>query len=174
MLFREWKLSRSRKEGLHVVKRRQDIIAGIILLFVSIAIFISSGYIPRMVVTTLGPDFMPKLIATGMAGLSCLLIVFGYKRGSSAKSAVRQDGTFIKRHIDLITIGFLVFYALCISFLGFLIATSIYLFLQISLMGIMRKLKPIITAIVSIASSAIIYFIFTRYLSVMLPAGILG
>jgi putative tricarboxylic transport membrane protein len=159
------------------MKKYQDIISGITLLIVAVGIFISSGYIPRIIVTTLGPDFMPKLVAAGMGILSCLLILTGYRQRkySGESSANRENKTaFIKRHIDLLTIGLLIFYAACMAFAGFLVSTSLYLFLHISFMGIMKKPRPMIVVLVSIGSSLVIYIIFTRFLYVMLPAGILG
>ena len=140
-----------------MTKKNEDIIAGVILFVVSVIVFIFSNRIPRMVVTTVGPDFMPKLVALGMAIFSCLLI---FKSLQIPTMSSEQNGErvheynsfadFLRTHIDLVTIALLFLYAIGIATLGFLISTIIYLVVHINLMGMNKKQNLVVSLVVSI------------------------
>jgi hypothetical protein len=130
---------------------------------------------------------MPKLVAIGMGIFSCLLILKNVRvphkqtqdaeAEEGASSIDKPDRRFkqiIQKHIDLITICLLLIYAAGIAVIGFLIATSIYLFCQISLMRMNKKSNIPLVAAVSIGISVIVYMLFTKVLYVMLPQGPLG
>ena len=163
-----------------MTKKFEDIIAGILLLIVSIVVFVFSNKIPRLVITTIGPAFMPKLVAIGMGVFSCLLIVKSLQIPTVAqKNEKRQVGQtslldFVRLHIDLVTIALLFLYAIGIAVLGFLVSTIIYLFLHINLMGINKKQNLLVALVVSISISVGVYMLFSKVLYVMLPSGILG
>lgn len=164
-----------------MTKKNEDIIAGVILLVVSVIVFIFSNRIPRMVVTTVGPDFMPKLVALGMAIFSCLLI---FKSLQIPTMSSEQNGErvheynsfadFLRTHIDLVTIALLFLYAIGIATLGFLISTIIYLVVHINLMGMNKKQNLVVSLVVSIGIAFGVYLLFTKVLYVMLPSGFLG
>lgn len=72
----------------------------------------------------------------------------------------------------------LVCYALLIDKIGFIILTTIYLFLQILLLlpkDLLKVKKYIfITAVVSIIVPLSLYFLFYKVFGIFLPMGILG
>ena len=76
----------------------------------------------------------------------------------------------------LLTVGCLAVFAGLINPLGFLIASFIYMFLQVLVLTKKeeRKKKLIRIIVFSLIFSAAAYFIFTKGLGLMLPTGILG
>lgn len=163
-----------------MTKKIEDLIAGVILFLVSVIVFIFSNRIPRLVVTTVGPDFMPKLVAVGMGVFSILLIVKSVQT-PAAETDKKQKETvptsllgFIRQHIDLVTIALLFIYAIGIATVGFLLATCVYLFVHINLMSLNTKQNRIVALFASMVISVGVYLLFTRVLFVMLPSGILG
>lgn len=163
-----------------MTKKIEDLIAGVILFLVSVIVFIFSNRIPRLVVTTVGPDFMPKLVAVGMGVFSILLIVKSVQTPAAATDKKQKETVptsllgFIRQHIDLVTIALLFIYAIGIATVGFLLATCVYLFVHINLMGLNTKQNRIVALFASMVISVGVYLLFTRVLFVMLPSGILG
>jgi len=167
------------------MKRYKDLISGVIVVVFSIAIYISSNGIQRMVSTSIGPDFMPKLAAVLMGILGVILTIQGALSAVKAPAEITAaDAAAAKRHIsfielfknnlDIATLVLLTLYSLVIGWLGFLISTSVYIFLQIMLMSINKKKKYIVFIAISVIFTCVIYFLFTKVLYVMLPVGILG
>jgi hypothetical protein len=155
-----------------------DIISGTILLIISLIIFIFANKIPRLVVTSIGPGFMPKFVAIIMGGLSILLIIKGILEKSviveNEKIPTHQNENILVKYIDFITVALLFAYAIGIAKLGFILATILYLVIHISIMGFKERQNIIITILIAIVFAVGIYFLFTKVLYVMLPAGILG
>jgi hypothetical protein len=65
-------------------------------------------------------------------------------------------------------------YALLITKVGFLITTTVYLFIQINILSPKQSRKHLMFAIISVVASVVIYYIFVKVFNLMLPAGILG
>ena len=168
------------------MKRYNDLVAGLLVVVISFAMYLFSDSIKRMVVTTIGPDFMPKLIAVIMGILGLILTVQGIivlkskpgntvpDTGSSVEKSRNGFVALFKNNLDIVTLLLLVLYAVGISLLGFIISTTTYIFLQIILMTINKRKNYIVFVTISIAFSCVIYFVFTKFLYVMLPAGLLG
>lgn len=167
------------------MKRYCDLAAGLIVVAASIAIYIFSDNIQRMVVTSIGPNFMPKLVAMIMGVLGIILVLQGIHVVTRCPAGTTKTGdvgneqstnivNLFKSNLDTVTLALLVLYALSIGKMGFLIATSIYMFLQILLMHLNSKRNYLLFGAISVAFTSCIYFIFTKLLYVMLPAGLLG
>lgn len=167
-----------------------DLITGTFLLALSIVMFIATFNIEALTDSRVGADFMPKIIAVLIAIMSIPVIVNGFKREkvieSDGKSAVSDDSEVSvseakeetdneKSYISLVlTIILLFVYLFLIPIIGFLIATSAYLIIQMLLFSEWTIRNAIRYAIISIVTSTIVYFVFRNAFYVMLPAGILG
>lgn len=167
-----------------------DLITGTILLALSIVMFVATFNIEALTDSRVGADFMPKIIAILIAIMSIPVIVNGFKGKkivkSDEKSAVSDDGEASiseakedtgneTSYISLVlTIILLFVYLFLIPIIGFLIATSAYLIVQMLLFSEWTIRNTIRYAVISIVTSAIVYFVFRNAFYVMLPAGILG
>lgn len=113
----------------------------------------------------LGPGFFPILLGILLIGLSALQL-FNTRKEKAVATAFLTESTKRVLFACLIIIG----YMAGIAILGFLISTPLFLF------GIMwffsvRKWSTLLIS--SIATTAVLYFVFLKFLSVSLPAGIL-
>lgn len=113
----------------------------------------------------LGPGFFPILLGILLIGLSALQL-FNTRKEKAVATAFLTESTKRVLFACLIIIG----YMAGIAILGFLISTPLFLF------GIMwffsvRKWSTLLVS--SMATTAVLYFVFLKFLSVSLPAGIL-
>lgn len=76
----------------------------------------------------------------------------------------------------VLTLASLILFTVLLDFLGFILSAFIYMVLQTTILTkkAVRVKKLPVTIIFSLAFSVVVYFLFTKGLSLMLPAGILG
>lgn len=167
------------------MRKYTNLLAGTVTLIVSIVIYVASNGIKRMVVTSIGPDFMPKIVAVMMGILSIVLIIQELQKLKRNKQQVENSSEnkclksfniikFAKANLDIVTLVLIILYAVAMPILGFLISTVVYLFIQMLIMSQNRKINYLAISIISVVFSTVIYFVFTKVLFVMLPSGILG
>lgn len=115
--------------------------------------------------------------------LGALLLVFGLIRFyTSIKSLVKvnfdnpvkeSDEAGSRIHV-ILTLVLMLAYALTMKRLGFLISTTVYMFLQSMILFPKKKMNFIIAIAVSLIFSISVYLVFVRVFSLVLPQGILG
>jgi putative tricarboxylic transport membrane protein len=144
---------------------------GFFMLLAGIVLFVSAQTIKAGAEMGRGADFLPKLISGGMGICGVAVIIlegFVRKTGKDVSApAPRQTINF------LYTFFLLLFYVLLLSTIGFLIMTTLYIFLQSWIITPKQKRKPVKLALIAVISSVAIYGTFVFGLSLMLPAGIL-
>lgn len=113
----------------------------------------------------LGPGFFPILLGILLIGLSALQL-FNTRKEKAVATAFLTESTKRVLFACLIIIG----YMAGIAILGFLISTPLFLF---GIMGFFSVRKWSTLLISSIATTTVLYFVFLKFLSVSLPAGIL-
>ena len=152
-------------------KYRELVIPSIGIIYAA-ALFISSFSMRSLAIASIGPSFIPRIVAIGIFACSSFLI------GNSLlkKEEVEEKRSEEKRkYVDLFTLIFLFIYIALLKPLGFLLATALYLFLQISLPYGKPKLKNYLTFdLISIIISFTIYAVFVLGFKLNLPRGILG
>lgn len=113
----------------------------------------------------LGPGFFPILLGILLIGLSALQL-FNTRKEKAVATAFLTESTKRVLLACLIIIG----YMAGIAILGFLISTPLFLF---GIMWFFSVRKWSTLFISSIATTAVLYFVFLKFLSVSLPTGIL-
>ena len=126
---------------------------------------------PGMIV---GPGFVPRIVALLLFGIGTGLLIQGIrnlrrKAGEDRTSAARGNS-------QAVIISFLLFtvYILLLERIGFIIMTTAYLFLQMSLLAPKGHLKPFLFLIISVVTSVSAFYLFVDFFRIMGPAGILG
>ena len=157
--------------------------AGLFCIVLGIAVVIKAANFQLLGLTELGADFVPQLVGTLMAFLGAALTVQSAiklrNEGASffrEKSEAGISGEARKRTVNvLLCCVLLLAYAFSISTLGFILASILYMFLQMLLLTPKRpSIKRIILfAAVSIASPYIISDLFFRLFRLILPSGLL-
>ena len=137
-----------------------------VFLFVVSVLGISMSFISHKdfnVEWKLSPYLFPLIISFFLLILSISIIMQGLKDESEKKEKSKID---IK---SLLIFGLVcILYLLVFNFLGFVLSTIILLVLLMMLLGERRWWFILV---VSVISSLVIYLLFAKYLSVMLPKG---
>lgn len=156
-----------------MVKKYGDLMAGVFVAAFSIMILIASGFIRQTNANGVGAEFVPRVVATAMLGLSILLIIRGVntvrKYGPIQEEAVKPA-----YGVMLISLIMMIIYVALLSSVGFIITTAVYLFLQITLVSKKEEINYIKFAIISVLSAIIIFLVFVHVFGIMVPSGILG
>jgi hypothetical protein len=118
----------------------------------------------------IGPEFYPRIVIGVTAALAGLLIVadlLGRRRGAPARPAARPN-------YALVASTFAVFgvYVAALPYLGFRIATVLYVAAAAALLARPRNAGGWAKVfVIALVTAAVTYFVFERYLSVLLPRG---
>lgn len=150
--------------------KTRDIICSIIFLITGAFLFQQSLGIVPIMEKDLGSGFMPKVIAVSLmiTALLKLLLTFVKKITNSDKKEETDNLG------GLLTIGALLLYVLTFEVIGFILSTTIYLFLQITILSNEKNRKLVLFAIISVGVSVAIYTLFVYVINRPLPVGMLG
>ena len=148
--------------------RKANIIISLILLgFASFYAYLIANLPARDLPNTLGAAFVPWVLAGILTGLSLTLLVgsiLARNKGRSVSLPARE----------LLGIAFLLILIICyiklMAFLGFLLASIVFLFILTRLAG---GRKPLEMIIFSVTTATLVYLLFHKFFQVQLPAGIL-
>jgi putative tricarboxylic transport membrane protein len=155
---------------------REEKIASIVIAAFSIVYFVTAFFIPvPPLKQQLGPSAFPKAIGLAMLVLSGIY-VFQQLRGGvkedEERAAIIGAEEKIQGNVNLKRIGFvvvlMVFYAFVFERLGYAIST--FLVFMAGVLYLDRR-HLVRDGIIAVISSFILYFIFTIFLRVQLPAG---
>lgn len=168
-------------------KLSKDVYASVFLMAVSIVMYVATYNIKALTVSKIGADFMPKLVAIAIFILSLVLLINSVKQLKKSKDSNQNELEADKdedeqegenRRISplsvIITIILLIAYISLLKSIGFLIMTTVYLFLQMYLLADKRERRVPLFFGISVISSVAVYVCFKSVFHLMLPAGILG
>ena len=141
-----------------MVIRKGDLLLSIVLAALSIFVFAESSTFPREAAT------FPQISSGFLFVLAALLMASSLKGTKPEPDAAGSKG-FKYANACFLVAG-LVAYALLLQFLGYIITTSALVFYTIFIMGYRGKKGLIVTTIVSVTLS---YLIFHLLLDVPLP-----
>jgi putative tricarboxylic transport membrane protein len=124
----------------------------------------------------IGPGFYPRIVI-GVTAFFAVLVVIGdvlARRGGGGVAGKTPRATAEGANYTLVVASFAVFgaYVLALPGLGFRIATFLYVAAAAALLA--RPLGPkrwIAILVLALLTAAITYFVFERYLLVLLPRG---
>lgn len=168
-----------------MVQTKTDFITGGVVAVVAVIMFAMTFSFKEFAGATVGVgvEFMPRVIAVLMFITAGAIFINAIRnRGKQLKVVdgetgleVEEEDTNSKNYKKLAkSLGIMIVYALLTQFIGFLLASILYLITQMFILSDSNKKKLILFGIVSIAISVIVYFIFRNVFYVMLPQGILG
>ena len=161
---------------------REERIASIVLIVGSLAYLTGAFFIPMPALKQqLGPDGFPKAIGLGLLILSGVYAFQQFRGGLTAKEKEQEieeraaiigaEGK-IEGKADLKTMGFMLavmlLYALLFEYLGYAIAT--FLAFMAGILYLDRR-HLVRDAIIAVIASFVLYYIFSAWLRVQLPAG---
>ena len=148
------------------MKKVNIVIAVILILFGLFYAYLTINLPDRNLPNTLGSSFMPWLLVSCLFGLSLLLLLQTIIKGSAETCDYQisiKEGAGIF-WLSIIVIG----YIYSLDFIGFLLATPVFLAILMLLTGA-RSWKQI--AVTSTAVTIGIYLFFQKVFQIILPAG---
>ena len=154
----------------------RDGIAGLVCLALSLALLVVSFGLPQVPLVPVGPGFYPRIVLVGMALFSAALVVQDWRARRSATGASPPPDTdaATRPAYGLVLLSFMVFggYVVLLPLLGYRIATVLFVAALQALLEPPASWRAwVLVAAVAIATSAVTYVVFERYLSVLLPRG---
>ncbi len=145
---------------------RIDIVYGVLLGALSLLFFAETLSFPRSS-GGINPRVFPLIVLVSLLGLSAGLAVQGLLRARREKAGSEPTLPRGKTAVKLVVLaGGGLAYALLVEPLGFILATPILIALAMVLFG---ERKPLRIALVSLAASAALYFLFRGVFRVPLP-----
>ena len=111
-----------------------------------------------------GPGFLPFGLAIVLIILSLILIFSKLKKGTAA-APFWPHRSWLR---PLLGVAILIFFALVVERVGFLITTFIFLVIW---MGVIERVRWLTIISISVGTTAALYLIFALFLDVPLPMG---
>jgi putative tricarboxylic transport membrane protein len=150
----------------------RDGITGLILLAVSLFLLVKSFQLPSLPIVPVGPGFYPAIVLSLMAAASALLVLQDLLKRRPAASA--GAGDVPRRNYRLVVIAFAIVgaYVALLPLLGFRVATVLFVgALQAALDRPRTVRQWVVLATIALGTAMVSYFVFERYLLVLLPRG---
>jgi hypothetical protein len=150
----------------------RDSISGLVCLAISLVMLVMTFGLPPAQMVPIGPAFYPRVVLLLTAFLSILLIVTDIRSGRTARVAAPSAAPAANYRLVLATFVLFGLYIALLPQLGFRISTVLFmLVLQITLEWPQTSRRWLLAVVIAIATSAICFFVFEDYLSVLLPRG---
>jgi hypothetical protein len=148
--------------------KTRDLLCSVLFLTFGIFMFFQSLGIVSKIERDLGSGFMPKIVAGVLIAISIIKLIVTL----TSKKENMVEETDRDMLGGLLTIAVLAAYVLLFDILGFLISTTVYLFLQILILSNEKNRRIGLFAIISIIVSVVIYILFVYVIKMPLPYGI--
>lgn len=153
-----------------MTKKVKEILISVVFMLVGIFIYLQAMNIEPLMKNELGSGYFPKVVTGTMIVLSILNLFLNLKKTHIEDKNNTKSDLFG----GLSTIALIGIYSLLYQKVGFLIGTSLYLFLQILILAPKEKRNIMLFAIISVVFSVFVYYLFTRIINMPLPKGIFG
>ena len=150
----------------------RDGIAGLILLAISLFLLVKSFQLPSLPIVPVGPGFYPAIVLSFMAAASALLVLQDLM--NRRPTAAAGEGDAPPRNYRLVVIAFAIVgaYVVLLPLVGFRVATVLFVgALQAALDRPRTVRQWVVLAAIALGTAVVSYFVFERYLLVLLPRG---
>lgn len=148
------------------MKRVNILIAVVLLIFAGYYAWLTASLPTRNLPNTMGVDFFPWVLCAMMTVLSLMLLLKSLLFRPDETCAYRVEWIEIKEILIFLILTYA--YLQSLDFLGFLIATPVYLAILMIGSG-SRRWKEI--ALISLLTAVGVYFFFDKVFQVILPSG---
>jgi len=149
-----------------------DIASGLGVVALGIALLEASSHIRSLDVSRFGSGFFPAIVAILFMILGLVIFVGGVKQARGPDQKVEKDGK-PRMWAVFATFVLMAAYATFLPSVGFLITTTIYLFIQMLLLVPSDRRNLLLFGLISVVTSVVVYYAFVKVFQLMLPTGIL-
>ena len=159
-------------------KRCRDLILGIVLLALGIAYTVmaqnikqGNKLVQRNVGTFAHARIIPTILGILLIVLAVVLIIQGIIKFIKDEGGETKKMSKVDMFSILLTFAAMILYIILLPILGFMLATMIYLFGQITILAPKEKRNYLLFAIVAVVFTIIAFVAFRIGLTQMLPRG---
>lgn len=159
-----------------MVKARRDIVNSLVLIAFAVGYLWLSQDIPSFSDRAYGPAFMPVVVGTAILVLAVLLLVASIVRArrEGEQKLVLNAGQLFRENEKVLYIFIATgLYVLAVTFLGYLIATPLFMLLVYYVVVRSWGRRPWLIVLGYLAFSVLIYVVFEQALQIPLPEGVL-
>lgn len=150
--------------------KNRNILISVLFIILGVFVYMESTNIKHMMKNDVGSAFFPKIVAAITIVIAVVKLVLSLKEDKSeSKSETKSDLSG-----GGITILLLSAYVLVFAPVGFIISTTIYLFLQMIVLCPKDKRRIPLLGIISVATPIFIYTLFVYAINMPLPKGLFG
>ncbi|MGE4283076.1 MAG: tripartite tricarboxylate transporter TctB family protein [Clostridia bacterium] len=160
-----------------IIKKYKNLAAVVFTLVGSVVMYIVAFGIKNIMKTGVGSEFVPQLVAILMGILSILAIIQEVRKiskGEYDSTSQESTGAIIQYRFVFLTVFIIFMYIALLELVGFLIMTTVFLFISMIMFSKKEERNYIAFIIVSVAVPVTTYFFFKDAFHVLLPPGILG
>ncbi|MGD2016065.1 MAG: tripartite tricarboxylate transporter TctB family protein [Desulfobacterales bacterium] len=165
---------------------KADKVIGLILIAFSIFMYVQADRLPPALFGALGADFVPKILFIILACCGAVLTIQCFIRERRIKAAAVElrededepvDSSFTVKeffnYYRYVILGFVAFlaYVIIMYYLGYPIATLIFMPVFMWVLGPRNKKAALITVLTTLGVTFIIYYSLLKLLRVFLPEG---
>jgi putative tricarboxylic transport membrane protein len=150
--------------------KKPDIAGGAVGAAIGVYILVEGAKMPPDHIMKLGPSFFPSILAILILGFSAWLIVMGFlskKEGGFERINFRDSGIWRA----ILSLAAAMVYAFLLKPIGFIPDTILFV---LALMLLLGSRKPLELTLVPILSTAGVWFVFERLLTISLPVGLMS
>lgn len=152
---------------------RSDLYTGAFTCALSIFMFYIASKLPEGMFGTLGAGFFPKIIFGALAVCSFALMAKTFIAHFVRNTNKGTAASFSFGQYKIVVIAFVLFflYVIGLSYLGFVIASMLFLPALMWILGPKTKGSLVPIVLTSTGITAVTYISFTHFLQVFLPSG---
>ena len=150
----------------------RDGITGLVLLAISLFLLVKSFQLPSLPIVPVGPGFYPAIVLSFLAAASALLVLQDVMKRRPAAAADAGDSP--RRNHRLVAIAFAIVgaYVVLLPLAGFRLATFLFVgALEAALDRPRTARQWAVLSAIALGTAMASYFVFERYLMVLLPRG---
>ena len=146
----------------------RDGVGGLVCLAGSLVLLWASRDVPQPALVPIGPAFYPRIVLLVTAALSAALLAGDLWRRRAAPAAPPR----VSYRLVLLTFLIFTVYVFLLPLLGYRVGTVVFVAtLQATLDPPASMRGWALVAVMAVASMLVTYYLFERYLSVLLPRG---
>lgn len=153
----------------------RDGITGLAVLAASLALFWGTLGLERHPMLPVGPGFYPRIVLgiTALFGFALLVMdVLGRRRRLPSPPAAGKPAQPPNHALVALTFATFAGYTVVLPWLGFRLATLAFLLVLPCVLERPREPRRwALIAVVALVATAVVYYVFERYLHVLLPRG---
>ncbi len=156
----------------------KDIVSGVFLIVLSVAAWFATNQFDKSSISSYrNPATVPRAVITILFVFAIMILADGIKESRlsyQSETEVEKTFSFRSRLPEILTYILIALYVTLLKPIGFVITTSVYLFLQMFVLSCFDVKNCLKFAIIALFVAPALFYIFRVFFNVFLPTGLLN